>query len=126
MTSAKDFKLISWKNALGLSAIVIAVLIPVGLRYYWRSELQSVADVENPTGDDQVQLEGVIVESGGIIDGPDKAKAIVGPPTGTLILLDDSDDEEEDFDRYSRGDVSQDASEAEELDEIPRRSFTRQ
>ncbi|KAF9520913.1 hypothetical protein BS47DRAFT_1323455 [Hydnum rufescens UP504] len=126
MTSAKDFRLISWENALGLSAIVIAVLIPVGLRYYWRSELQSVADVENPTGDDQVQLEGVIVESGGIIDGPDKAKAIVGPPTGTLILLDDSDDEEEDFDPYSRGDVSQNASDAEELDEIPRRTFTRQ
>ncbi|KAF8311075.1 hypothetical protein DL93DRAFT_2032519, partial [Clavulina sp. PMI_390] len=42
MTSAKDFHLLSWKNALGLSAIVVAVLIPVGIRYYFRKDIESI------------------------------------------------------------------------------------
>lgn len=45
MTSADDFHLISWRNFLGLSAVVIGVLIPVGLRYYFKRELASVQDV---------------------------------------------------------------------------------
>ncbi|KAJ3867041.1 hypothetical protein EV359DRAFT_35405 [Lentinula novae-zelandiae] len=36
MTSADDFHLISWKNFLGLSAIVLGVMIPVGLRYWFK------------------------------------------------------------------------------------------
>ncbi|KAG6336363.1 hypothetical protein ID866_2720 [Astraeus odoratus] len=47
MTSAADFHLISWKNFLLLSAVVVGVLIPVGLRYYFKREIASVADVEN-------------------------------------------------------------------------------
>ncbi|THU99965.1 hypothetical protein K435DRAFT_818448 [Dendrothele bispora CBS 962.96] len=43
MTSPDDFHLISWKNFLGLSAIVVGVLVPVGLRYWFRGQ---VADVE--------------------------------------------------------------------------------
>lgn len=46
MTSAADFHLISWRNFLGLSAVVVAVMIPVGIRWYFRKELQSVAEVE--------------------------------------------------------------------------------
>ncbi|KAH9848388.1 hypothetical protein C2E23DRAFT_433883 [Lenzites betulinus] len=46
MTSAKDFHLISWKNFLGLSAIVVGVMIPVGLKYYFKREIATVADVE--------------------------------------------------------------------------------
>ncbi|OBZ72671.1 Transmembrane protein 41B [Grifola frondosa] len=46
MTSADDFHLISWKNFLGLSAVVVGVMIPVGLRYYFKRELESVADAE--------------------------------------------------------------------------------
>jgi len=123
MTSAKDFKLISLKNALGLSAIVIAVLIPVGLRYYWRSELEAVANVETQAAEDnQLRLEGIIVQSGGAIDG---AKAVVGAPTGTLILLDDSDDDEEGLDSDSRLDDSQDTSDVDEIDEMLGRSFMR-
>ena len=46
MTSADDFHLVSWRNFLGLSAVVIGVLIPVGLRYYFKREFASVAHVE--------------------------------------------------------------------------------
>lgn len=56
MTSADDFHLISWRNFLGLSAVVVGVLIPVGLRYYFKRELASVHDVEEPA-DDELERE---------------------------------------------------------------------
>jgi uncharacterized membrane protein YdjX (TVP38/TMEM64 family) len=46
MTSAADFHLISWRNFFLLFAVVVGVLIPVGLRYYFKREIASVADVE--------------------------------------------------------------------------------
>ncbi|KAG1882101.1 hypothetical protein F4604DRAFT_1577555 [Suillus subluteus] len=46
MTSAADFHLISLRNFFLLSAVVVGVLIPVGLRYYFKREIASVADVE--------------------------------------------------------------------------------
>lgn len=46
MTSADDFHLISWKNFLMLSAVVVGVMIPVGLRYYFKREIANVADAE--------------------------------------------------------------------------------
>ncbi|KIJ66759.1 hypothetical protein HYDPIDRAFT_26181 [Hydnomerulius pinastri MD-312] len=46
MTSADDFHLISWRNFFLLAAVVVGVLIPVGLRYYFKREIASVADVE--------------------------------------------------------------------------------
>lgn len=47
MTSADDFHLISWRNFFGLAAVVVGVMIPVGLRYWFRREMASVADVEH-------------------------------------------------------------------------------
>lgn len=46
MTSAADFNLFSWKNFFLLSAVVVGVLIPVGLRYYFKGEVASVTAVE--------------------------------------------------------------------------------
>jgi len=46
MTSAADFNLVSWRNFFLLSAVVVGVLIPVCLRYYFKREIASVADVE--------------------------------------------------------------------------------
>ncbi|KAF8440288.1 hypothetical protein L210DRAFT_3539182 [Boletus edulis BED1] len=60
MTSAADFHLISWKNFFLLSAVVVGVLIPVGLRYYFKREVASAATVEDPDlledlpGDDRI------------------------------------------------------------------------
>lgn len=46
MTSAKDFHLISWRNFFGLASVVVAVLIPVGIRWYFRGELEAVKEVQ--------------------------------------------------------------------------------
>jgi len=46
MTSADDFHLLSWRNFLLLSSVVVGVLIPVGLRYYLRRGVGSVDDIE--------------------------------------------------------------------------------
>ncbi|KAH9481545.1 Transmembrane protein 41B [Psilocybe cubensis] len=46
MTSADDFHLISLRNFLGLAAVVVGVMIPVGLRYWFRREVESVVEEE--------------------------------------------------------------------------------
>lgn len=52
MTSAADFHLFSWKNFFLLSAVVVGVLIPVGLRYYFKRDVAAVAAVEASDLDD--------------------------------------------------------------------------
>jgi len=42
MTSAEDFHLISWKNFFGLAAVAVGVMIPVGLRYWFRTQEEHV------------------------------------------------------------------------------------
>lgn len=90
MTSAADFHLISWKNFFLLSAIVVGVMIPVGLRYFFKRELVAVVDVE-ATADAEAERyhdedEDVILAQGPPID-PRKGK------TGQLIVLSDDEDE---------------------------------
>lgn len=75
MTSAEDFHLISWRNFGLLSAVVVAVLIPVGLRWSWKRELE-VAE------EDEVRLAG-----GPAAKGKGKGKQ--------AVLLVESDDEGE-------------------------------
>ncbi|KAH7341957.1 hypothetical protein B0J17DRAFT_280767 [Rhizoctonia solani] len=79
MTSAEDFHLISWRNFGLLSAVVVAVLIPVGLRWSWKSELEEVVE------EDEVRL------AGGPAPGQGKGK---GKQRGAIVLL-ESDDEGE-------------------------------
>jgi uncharacterized membrane protein YdjX (TVP38/TMEM64 family) len=57
MTSAADFHLISWRNFFLLSAVVVGVLIPVGLRYYFKREIASVADVEQGESEEEFSEE---------------------------------------------------------------------
>jgi len=59
MTSAEDFHLISWKNFFGLGAVAIGVMIPVGLRYWFRREEEVVEEYVNECGDEE---EGVNVK----------------------------------------------------------------
>lgn len=57
MTSPDDFNLISWRNFFGLAAVVVGVMIPVGLRYWFRAEVESAAEeqsVEEDTEQDRV------------------------------------------------------------------------
>ncbi|KAI9001542.1 oxalate transporter [Trametes punicea] len=88
MTSPEDFHLISWKNFLGLSAVVVGVMIPVGLRYYFKREIATVADVEREAEVAEAQ------EEGGdrlLAEGP----PAVSPKGKTAPLIMLSDDESE-------------------------------
>ncbi|KAG8970583.1 hypothetical protein FRC03_006712 [Tulasnella sp. 419] len=81
MTSAADFHLISWKNFLGLSAVVVAVLIPVGIRWYFRGEIESVAAVEAAASADAADEEESMASGAKDMKGKGLAQ------DGTIVLL---------------------------------------
>ncbi|KAF8515389.1 oxalate transporter [Hysterangium stoloniferum] len=62
MTSAADFHLISWRNFFGLALIVVAVLIPVGLRFIWKKELRSIAETDAPVPGDEQPVEAPLID----------------------------------------------------------------
>ena len=111
MTSADDFHLISWRNFFGLAAIVVAVLIPVGLRYVWKKELQSVAQADAGTAGSEVEgestlfayaneddeLEDEVIESGpaAAVKGK-KVTTVLGQGVDSdarLVLIQDEDED---------------------------------
>lgn len=49
MSSAEDFHILSVRNVLGLGAVIVAVLIPVGLKRVFRKDLGEFADEEEET-----------------------------------------------------------------------------
>ncbi len=104
MTSADDFHLISWKNFLGLSAVVVGVMIPVGLRYYFKRELATVADVEA-----EAEAEEALEAEGGdriLAEGPRALEDGKKGKTARLIMLSDDEEESEGYsDEDSDGDV---------------------
>ena len=57
MTSADDFHLISWRNFFGLGAVVVGVMIPVGLRYWFRREADSIAEDELEVLDEESEVD---------------------------------------------------------------------
>lgn len=89
MTSPADFHLISWKNFFFLSAVVLGAMIPVGLRYFFKRELASVADVE-AAAEEAEELENenndTILAQGPLVN-PAKGKT-----TQLIMLSDDEDD----------------------------------
>lgn len=46
MTSAEDFHILSLRNILGLGAVIVAVLIPVGLKRIFKQDLGELGDAE--------------------------------------------------------------------------------
>lgn len=98
MTSADDFHIISWRNFFGLAAIVIGVLIPVGLRYWFRGQVQSAAEEAQEQAEDD-RLEAALSED---------TVLAVGPPTTASqkkklaerqgLLLHESDESDDDGD----------------------------
>lgn len=104
MTSPEDFHLISWKNFLGLSAVVAGAMIPVGLRYYFKRELATVADVEAEAEAEEAleaEPDRILAEGPRAIMDAKKAKA------ARLVMLSDDDAEESEgyTDEDSDGDV---------------------
>jgi uncharacterized membrane protein YdjX (TVP38/TMEM64 family) len=99
MTSADDFHLISWRNFFGLAAVVVGVMIPVGLRYWFRKEV------------DNAGIIGEVEEEEGVLrlqEGEEDAILAMGPPrivkkvNGVPVL---AQDDEYDSDSDSDGDV---------------------
>jgi len=95
MTSPDDFHLISWRNFFGLAAVVVGVMIPVGLRYWFRREVEEV--VEEESSDEQMASPGVALE------GEDRILALGPPQVGSKKQLvesrystDDEDDGDDD------------------------------
>jgi len=67
MTSAADFHLISWRNFFGLAAVVVGVMIPVGLRYWFGREaeiVQEEVDAEEQSIPDEDENEDRILAVG--------------------------------------------------------------
>lgn len=103
MTSAADFHLLSFRNFMGLAAIVIGVLIPVGLRFYFKQEAPSsliAADMEEEeeallANDEESQLS----VDRTIAAGPPLPPAAKQPSQQPLFYHDDDEeyaDEDED------------------------------
>jgi len=70
MTSAEDFHLMSWRNFLGLAAVVVGVMIPVGLRYWFGRGAKAevlLADVGSDAGSETDSDGDIVLEA-----GPDK------------------------------------------------------
>ncbi|CAD6577979.1 MAG: hypothetical protein TREMPRED_002076 [Tremellales sp. Tagirdzhanova-0007] len=57
MTSADDFHVLSLKNVLGLIAVGVAVLIPVGLKRVFRKDLGDLSDVETALAEESVDTQ---------------------------------------------------------------------
>jgi len=109
MTSAADFHLISWRNFFGLAIIIVAVLIPVGLRFIWKKELESIAEADVPvTGDEQSveapliafaeddeDYEDVILQAGpNIVNKGNQVTTVLGDSldgNAKLILIEDEE-----------------------------------
>lgn len=71
MTSADDFHLMSWRNFFGLAAVVVGVMIPVGLRYWFGRGTKAEALVEEEVASEaesETDSDGDIV----LEAGPDK------------------------------------------------------
>ncbi|KAK1229094.1 hypothetical protein PQX77_007856 [Marasmius sp. AFHP31] len=105
MTSADDFHLLSWKNFLGLSAIVVGVLIPVGLRYCFRKEVADVGTVEEAEGEEALDMAGADPDAEGdqiLAVGPRTAVNKMKSGSSSLATnptyYDDEDDELDDED----------------------------
>jgi len=88
MTSVDDFHLLSWRNFLLLSSVVVGVLIPVGLRYYLRRGVGSMDDIEAVSEGDQA-------EDRILAQGPPEP---VGKGKPTHVYQDESGSEQEDED----------------------------
>lgn len=85
MTSADDFHLISWRNFFGLAAVVVGVMIPVGLRYWFRGEADRAVEVE---GESEEDSESDIV----VAVGP---RVIAKKPMTVDEMYSDDDDDED-------------------------------
>lgn len=103
MTSSDDFHLISWKNFFGLSAVVVGVMIPVGLRWWFgKRGVEAPAadeDGEGGAGEEGVPLVFDAEEEEDEDEDGDRILAVgprVVPKPGEA--MDDEDEGEDEYD----------------------------
>ena len=94
MTSPSDFHLFSLRNALGLGAIILGALVPVGLRYVLKR--RTGISLDAVTSEDELLVDengDRIVSQGSNPNGGSKYKPFSAE--SQLILLSDSESEDE-------------------------------
>lgn len=120
MTSAADFHLLSLRNILGLIAVVVAVLIPVGLKRVFKKDLGDLDEAEEviestdvnttiidvpPVGDQHSTRRYQAVDSGVVLAGPSQGDDSLDMTPGAgnskgksrrmEVIVDVDEDEEE-------------------------------
>lgn len=122
MTSAADFHLLSVRNVLGLCAVIVAVLIPVGLKRLFRKDLGDLGEAEAaleaeavdtrevnvPPIDDAQPRRYQAVDSGVVLAGPSTgdpnldigAKVNKGKARAVEIIAEIREDDEGDYTVY--------------------------
>lgn len=95
MTSSDDFHLISWRNFLGLGAILCAVCVPIVLRWRWRKELE---DSDERSTDEDLEAAGPLMREIASPMGlaPGRTALEVGAsPRIPIIRVQEMDDDDE-------------------------------
>ncbi|KIY69068.1 hypothetical protein CYLTODRAFT_373470 [Cylindrobasidium torrendii FP15055 ss-10] len=90
MSSAEDFHIISWKNFFGLSAVVIGVLIPVGLRHWFSRQAAEIAagpEETEPVEEDRILAVGPTAQA--------KAKGVLLSQQEVEQYYDESDEDDD-------------------------------
>ncbi|WVF72975.1 hypothetical protein IAT40_007793 [Kwoniella sp. CBS 6097] len=117
MTSAADFHLLSLRNILGLCAVVVAVLIPVGLKRVFKRDLGDLGEAEEVLGEAgssqrEIDVPAVgenregrryhAIDSGVVLSLPSRGdgsgmgnKIVKGKGRALEIIPDDDEEEEE-------------------------------
>ncbi|KAK8853226.1 hypothetical protein IAR55_003928 [Kwoniella newhampshirensis] len=118
MTSAADFHILSVRNILGLCAVVVAVLIPVGLKRVFRKDLGDLGDAEDVfTETDRQEREihvpavgegrarryhaidsGVVLAAPSTGDGLDMRTKLVKGKGRALEIIPDADEDGDEYD----------------------------
>ncbi|OWZ67408.1 hypothetical protein AYX15_01553 [Cryptococcus neoformans] len=87
MTSAADFHILSLRNILGLSAVIIAVLIPVGLKRIFKKDLGDLGEAEEALastrgGDREINVPAVGQSHGRMYHAIDSGVVLATPSKG--------------------------------------------
>lgn len=120
MTSAADFHVLSLRNVLGLGAVVVAVMIPVGLKRVFKKDLGDLGVEQVEVQVEEVQVEGeeyvdeVYTVQGARYGGQERARyqavdsgvMLAGPSAGED---EDEDGSDEDGDEAGQAETGVDA-----------------
>ncbi|CAK9782374.1 unnamed protein product [Cutaneotrichosporon oleaginosum] len=84
MTSAEDFKILSPRNIIGMAAVIVAVLIPVGLKRVFRTDFGDLSDQPEAAALDTADAQAVEFDEHGLPKrtATDAGVTLAGPSQG--------------------------------------------